>query len=52
MRILLILSVAFLLTSTLLRAQNKISEGIITYSVEWQLPEQMQEMGNYSGCQF
>lgn len=46
MRRLLILSAAFLLTSTLLRAQNKISEGIITYSVEWQLPEQMQEMAN------
>lgn len=40
----LTLSTILLLASTLLHAQNKISEGTITYAVEWKLPEQMQEM--------
>ena len=41
------LSVAFLLCGSLLFAQTpakRIPEGIITYSVEWKLPENMQQM--------
>jgi len=33
-----------MLTGTFLFAQNKIAEGMITYSVQWKLPENMQAM--------
>lgn len=33
---------ALIVSGSLLFAQNKISEGTITYEVEWKLPEQMQ----------
>ena len=40
----LILSMALMLTATFLFAQNKMAEGMITYSVQWKLPESMQAM--------
>lgn len=43
----IIFSAALMLSSSLLFAQkpaNKIAEGTITYSVEWQLPDQMKPM--------
>lgn len=43
----IILSLALLLIGTIVFAQsNKIAEGIIIYSVEWKLPEQMQAMAS------
>lgn len=45
----LILSLALLLVGTCLFAQsvvNKIPEGTIIYTVEWKLPEQMQDMAS------
>lgn len=39
-----VLGLLFLTSNIMLYGQNKISEGNITYSVEWNLPEQMQEM--------
>ncbi|HEY1024227.1 MAG TPA: hypothetical protein VGE26_03625 [Sphingobacteriaceae bacterium] len=38
----LFLCLALIVSGSLVFAQNKISEGTITYDVEWQLPEQMQ----------
>ena len=43
----IILNIALLLIGTCVFAQgNKITEGTITYTVEWKLPEQMQAMAS------
>ena len=40
----LLVCIACLLTGTLAFAQNKITEGTITYTIEWTVPAQMQAM--------
>ena len=40
------LSIAVILMVTCVQAQNKISEGTIVYTVEWQLPEQFRAIAN------
>ena len=42
----LIVSIMLLLCAPGLYAQKKIAEGIVTYSVEWELPESMKNMAN------
>ena len=40
----LLLNISLLITATFVSAQTKITEGIITYSVEWTVPSNMQAM--------